>query len=322
MFLARSGRTGPARPRGQGVPAFAHRPVHPHPGAGRGGPGPQRQPSPWGCPRQLPACSRSKEGHPRGTLCALGRPAPTDSADPAWPWPRSSLPPRPKQETSPRPGPGSAAGASAGAFTPTPHCYHPMWPQAPASSRGRASWAPNKHSAPRPPQSQQIQPQPQGQPHGKGDGGTPTLPGSPPRLGSRGPAALRAFHPPRTLVKQEPASEGPLPEKRWTSSASSRHTSRRTLASLPELGASSPVLERRGELRSRLLPAPGPQGAPRIPGTSGSPRLPAPSTSAEPPPTWTSGSPHPPGPQGAPTCPHPGLQREPPPRDLREPPTP
>lgn len=48
VFLARSGRTGPpACPRGQRVPAAAHRPVHTHSGA-RWGAGAQRRPLPPG----------------------------------------------------------------------------------------------------------------------------------------------------------------------------------------------------------------------------------------------------------------------------------
>ncbi|XP_002697699.2 zinc finger protein 516 isoform X1 [Bos taurus] len=249
VFLARSGRTGPP-------PALGGKECQPLPIARftrtqvpGGAPGPKGSPSPLGVPTKAAGLPRSKEGHP-GAPCTLWTAGP-DGTRQTRPGPSPEQPPpKPKQEASPRPGATGGSGGFSRSATPTPTVITRAGPQAPASGRqGAGLGPPSKHSAPDPPKAK-FSPQPQGQPHGKGDGATPLPPREPPsKAGSRGPAVPQgppAPHP----VKQEPASEGP--EKRLDLLSIFKTYIPKDLASLYQSwGASSPVLERRGTLRTQ-----------------------------------------------------------------------
>lgn len=306
VFLARSGRTGPP-------PALGGKECQPLPIARftrtqvpGGAPGPKGSPSPLGVPTKAAGLPRSKEGHP-GAPCTLWTAGP-DGTRQTRPGPSPEQPPpKPKQEASPRPGATGGSGGFSRSATPTPTVITRAGPQAPASGRqGAGLGPPSKHSAPDPPKAK-FSPQPQGQPHGKGDGATPLPPREPPsKAGSRGPAVPQgppAPHP----VKQEPASEGP--EKRLDLLSIFKTYIPKDLASLYQSwGASSPVLERRGESCGPVCLPPGPQGEPPAPlGPQGVPHPPRPQGTPICLPLGPQGAPIclPLGPQGAPTLPGP-----------------
>lgn len=225
VFLARSGRTGPP-------PALGGKECQPLPIARftrtqvpGGVPGPKGSPSPLGVPTKAAGLPRSKEGHP-GAPCALWTAGP-DGTRQTRPGPGPEQPPpRPNRRPAPDPGPREAAGASAGALPRRPLLSPGRAPRPlPAAGRGRAS-GPQISTVPQTPPKPNSALSLRVSRTGKATGAPLYLPGSPPpRPAPEGPQPLRA-HLPRTPSSRSRRPRAP--RSAWTSSASSRHTSRRT----------------------------------------------------------------------------------------------